>query len=53
MQAQAINAAILPDPLRQSLVAAVAQINSLVLGKPREVRLAFTTLLAVSSAKPV
>ncbi|MFA6985130.1 MAG: MoxR family ATPase [Arenimonas sp.] len=46
MQAQAINAAILPDPLRQSLIAAVDQINSLVLGKQREVGLAFTTLLA-------
>lgn len=46
MHAQAINAAILPDPLRQSLVAAVEQINGLVLGKQREVRLAFTTLLA-------
>lgn len=46
MHVQAINAAILPDPLRQSLVAAIDQINSLVLGKPREVRLAFTTLLA-------
>ena len=46
MHVQAINAAILPDPLRQALVAAVNQINSLVLGKPREVRLAFTTLLA-------
>ena len=46
MHAQAINAAILPDPLRRSLEAAVAQINSLVLGKPHEVRLAFTTLLA-------
>jgi MoxR-like ATPase len=46
MHAQAINAAILPDPLRQSLGAAVAQINSLVLGKQREVGLAFTTLLA-------
>jgi MoxR-like ATPase len=46
MHVQAINAAILPEPLRQALVAAVAQINSLVLGKPREVRLAFTTLLA-------
>jgi MoxR-like ATPase len=46
MHAQAINAAILPDPLRQSLVAAVDQINSLVLGKQREVRLTFTTLLA-------
>ena len=46
MTVQAIKAAILPDPLRQSLAAAVDQINSLVLGKPREVRLAFTTLLA-------
>ena len=46
MNVQAINAAILPDRLRQSLVAAVNQINTLVLGKPREVRLAFTTLLA-------
>jgi len=46
MHAQAINAAILPDPLRQSLIAAVDQINSLVLGKQREVGLAFTTLLA-------
>ena len=46
MHAQAINAAILPDPLRQSLIAAVDQINSLVLGKRREVGLAFTTLLA-------
>ena len=46
MHAQAINAAIVPDPLRQALGAAIDQINSLVLGKPREVRLAFTTLLA-------
>ena len=46
MHVQAINAAILPDRLRQSLVAAVNQINTLVLGKPREVRLAFTTLLS-------
>ncbi|MEO7251837.1 MAG: MoxR family ATPase [Arenimonas sp.] len=46
MHAQAINAAIVPDPLRQALGAAIGQINSLVLGKPREVRLAFTTLLA-------
>ena len=46
MHAQAMNAAILPDRLRQSLVAAVDQINSLVLGKHREVGLAFTTLLA-------
>lgn len=46
MHAQAVNAAILPDSLRQSLIAAVRQINSLVLGKQREVGLAFTTLLA-------
>jgi MoxR-like ATPase len=42
----ATNAAILPDRLRTALGAAVAQINALVLGKPREVDLAFTTLLA-------
>ena len=46
MNVQAIKAAILPDPLRASLGAALDQINSLVLGKEREVRLAFTTLLA-------
>lgn len=46
MQAQARNPAIVPDQLRDSLVSAVAQINSLVLGKHREVGLAFTTLLA-------
>jgi MoxR-like ATPase len=42
----ATDAAILPDRLRTALAAAVAQINALVLGKPREVDLAFTTLLA-------
>ena len=46
MNAQALHAAIVPDRLRESLGAAVAQINSLVLGKPREVRLAIATLLA-------
>jgi MoxR-like ATPase len=46
MHAQAIHAAILTEPLRQSLAEAIAQINALVLGKPREVRLAFATLLA-------
>ena len=46
MNVQAIKAAILPDPLRASLGAALDQINSLVFGKEREVRLAFTTLLA-------
>ncbi len=46
MSAQALHAAILTDPLREALDAATAQINALVLGKPREVRLALTTLLA-------
>ncbi len=46
MPVQALHAAILPDPLRAALGAAVDQINALVLGKPREVRLAFATLLA-------
>jgi len=46
MHAQAINADILTDRTRQALVDAVEQVNRLVLGKPREVRLAFTTLLA-------
>ena len=46
MHAQAINADILTDRTRQALADAVEQVNRLVLGKPREVRLAFTTLLA-------
>ena len=46
MPAQALNADILPDRTRQALTDAVDQVNQLVLGKPREVRLAFTTLLA-------
>lgn len=46
MLAQAPYATLLSDSLRQSLQAATDQLNSLVLGKPREVRLAFTTLLA-------
>jgi MoxR-like ATPase len=46
MNAQAKDAAILPDRLQASLAAAVAQVNSLLLGKEREVGLAFTTLLA-------
>lgn len=46
MHAQAKDAAILPDRLRASLVAALEQVNSLLLGKEREVGLAFTTLLA-------
>ena len=46
MHAQATNADILSDRIRQSLGDAVEQVNRLVLGKPQEVRLAFTTLLA-------
>lgn len=39
-------AAILPDALRAALDAAQAQVNTLVLGKPLQVRLAFVALLA-------
>ncbi|GAB2658355.1 AAA family ATPase [Arenimonas aestuarii] len=46
MHAQAKDADILPERTRQALDDALAQVNQLVLGKPREVRLAFTTLLA-------
>lgn len=46
MQAKAGNADILTERTRQALADAEAQVNQLVLGKPREVRLAFTTLLA-------
>lgn len=46
MHAQPIDANILTDGTRQALGDALAQVNRLVLGKPREVRLAFTTLLA-------
>jgi MoxR-like ATPase len=46
MNAQAKDAAILTDRLQACLAAAVAQVNSLLLGKEREVGLAFTTLLA-------
>lgn len=38
--------AIVPDLARQSLTNAEAQVNALVLGKAREVRLAFVALLA-------
>ena len=38
--------AMLPDPLRTSLREAQAQVNGLVLGKPREVDLAFVALLS-------
>jgi MoxR-like ATPase len=46
MHAQAKDADILPERTRAALGDAVAQVNQLVLGKPGEVRLAFTTLLA-------
>ena len=46
MQAKAGNADILTERTRLALADAEAQVNQLVLGKPREVRLAFTTLLA-------
>ena len=46
MHAQAKDSAILPERLQASLAAAVEQVNSLLLGKKREVNLAFTTLLA-------
>jgi len=46
MQAKAANADILTERTRLALADAEAQVNQLVLGKPREVRLAFTTLLA-------
>ena len=39
-------AAMLPEALRASLLAAQAQVNTLVLGKPQQVRLAFVALLA-------
>ena len=46
MSANQKTAAILPASSRDALDAAMAQVNSLVLGKSREVRLAFTSLLA-------
>jgi len=46
MHASPRTAAILPAPALQALAAAIEQVNTLVLGKPREVRLAFTALLA-------
>ncbi|HEY2346599.1 MAG TPA: AAA family ATPase [Xanthomonadaceae bacterium] len=46
MHAQTRNPAILTEPARTALTAAIAQVNRLVLGKPHEVRLAFACLLA-------
>jgi MoxR-like ATPase len=37
---------VLAEPVREALHAAIAQVNQLVLGKPREIRLAFACLLA-------
>ena len=37
---------MLPEPLHDALSKAIGQVNSLVLGKPREVRLAFVALLS-------
>jgi MoxR-like ATPase len=46
MSAPLANPVMLTDPVRQSLAEAIAQVNALVLGKPREIGLAFATLLA-------
>jgi MoxR-like ATPase len=46
MHAQAVDTRIVTDQTRQALADALEQVNRLVLGKPDEVRLAFTTLLA-------
>src|SRR3546814_7083353 len=40
------SASMLPDHLRAALDSAQTQVNSLVLGKPHEVRLAFVALLS-------
>jgi MoxR-like ATPase len=46
MPASVRSAAILPEASRSALDNALAQVNGLVLGKPREVQLAFVCLLA-------
>ena len=46
MAASPQTVAMLPDALRASLDRAQAQVNTLVLGKVHEVRLAFVALLA-------
>jgi MoxR-like ATPase len=46
MNAQIKNASNLSDSAQAALAAAIAQVNRLVLGKPREIRLAFACLLA-------
>ncbi|MFS8136911.1 MAG: AAA family ATPase [Thermomonas sp.] len=46
MTASSMTDAILPEALRAALRDAQAQVNTLVLGKPQQVRLAFVALLA-------
>ena len=46
MHAQTDVPPILTEPARDALAAAIAQVNRLVLGKPREIRLAFACMLA-------
>ncbi len=46
MHAQASAPPILTESARAALTAAIAQVNKLVLGKPREIKLAFACLLA-------
>ncbi len=46
MHAQANVPPILTDPARAALTAAIAQVNKLVLGKPREIKLSFACMLA-------
>jgi MoxR-like ATPase len=46
IHASTVSDAILPDALREALHSAQAQVNTLVLGKPLQVRLAFVALLA-------
>ena len=46
MHAQANAPTVLTEPARDALAAAIAQVDKLVLGKPREIRLAFACLLA-------
>ncbi len=46
MSAPAAAVTMLPDALRNALQLAQAQVNTLVLGKPRQIQLAFVALLA-------
>ena len=40
------------EPLQQRLEAAMAQVNHVLLGKPRQVKLAFTCLIAGDARRP-